>query len=175
MKHYFVIDVESIGLHGEAYAVAGAVFDESGAEKKSFCLAVDDDKAQGSDSDRAWVIENIPGILITHQSLEGMRRQFWRIWETVKVEYPGIQMAGECVWPVETGFLSACVKDDVAAYAFHGPYPLMEISSVMQAAGMDPMATYDRWPDELPKHNPLADVRQSARLLFEALARIQSI
>ena len=41
----------------------------------------------------------------------------------------------------------------------------------MLCAGMDPMATYDRLPAELPRHDPLADARQSARLLVEALRR----
>jgi hypothetical protein len=53
-----------------------------------------------------------------------------------------------------------------------GPYPLHEIASFMTAAGMDPMATYARLPDELPKHHPLADARQSARLLWLAVSRI---
>jgi hypothetical protein len=42
----------------------------------------------------------------------------------------------------------------------------------MLSAGMNPLATYDRTPSELPRHNPLADARQSARLLSEALARM---
>jgi hypothetical protein len=39
----------------------------------------------------------------------------------------------------------------------------------MMAAGQDPMKNHERRGDELPKHNPLADARQSARLLLEAI------
>jgi hypothetical protein len=42
----------------------------------------------------------------------------------------------------------------------------------MVAAGMDPMATYDRLPTE-PQHDPLGDARQSARLLMQALGRLR--
>ena len=51
----------------------------------------------------------------------------------------------------------------VALSRFH------EIASFMQAADMDPMATYEREESEKPAHEPLADARQSARLLATAL------
>mgnify|MGYP003529634433 CR=1 len=73
----------------------------------------------------------------------------------------------ECGWPVEASFLSACIRDD-AFRNWDGPYPMREIASIMLAAGMDPMATYEREESEKPAHEPLADARQSARLLATA-------
>jgi hypothetical protein len=80
--------------------------------------------------------------------------------------------AADCAWPVEARFLARCVNDKPREREWQGPYPLMEIASYLEAAGMDPMKEYDRLPSELPKHNPLCDARQSARMLSMALARI---
>jgi hypothetical protein len=56
-----------------------------------------------------------------------------------------------------------------------GPYPLVDVASVRLAAGLDPLGAYDRTAGELPVHNPLADARQSARLLLEALKSCRQV
>ena len=167
MKSFFVIDVESIGLHGEGFAVAGGVYLENGAAQWEFCFSCPLIEAEGDDSDREWVKENIPVIAVTHRSPKSMRDAFWGLWEKAKSE--GASMAAECLWPVEAGFVARCIYDDIENRKWLGPYPFLEISSVMTAAGMDPMAVYGRTEAEKPKHDPLADARQSARLLSIAL------
>lgn len=171
MKYVLVIDVESIGLYGEPFAVAGTVIDaeEGRFMEDSFRFACDPDNAQGWMDDRAWVAANIPPIQINSPSSWHVERSFWFTWLELQKRYPGIVMAAECGWPVEASFLLRCIGRQEETRKDAAPYPLHEIASFMQAAGMDPMATYDRRPDELPKHCPLADARQSARLLLEAL------
>jgi hypothetical protein len=75
-----------------------------------------------------------------------------------------------CAWPVEARFLAACVDDNPMTHEWSGPYPLHDLASVLMAAGRDPLAKNERLPGELPEHDPLADARQSARLLLAALA-----
>jgi hypothetical protein len=53
--HYFVLDVESIGLHGEGYAAAYAVFDLQRRELEAHTFACDPSNAVGDANDRAWV------------------------------------------------------------------------------------------------------------------------
>lgn len=171
MKSFFVFDVESVGLHGEGFSVAGGVYLENGSPQWEFCYACPREKAEGLSSDRAWIDVNVPALEITHISTLNMRLDFWQTWEKAKLE--GAEMAAECLWPVEARFISDCVRDDAQRLPT-APYPFHEISSVMLAAGMNPMGTYDRTPSELPKHNPLADARQSARLLAQALERIET-
>jgi len=173
MKSFFVFDVESIGLHGGAFAVAGGVYDESGKALREFCYSCPRNACTGTISDMEWVNENIPEIEVTHPNSASIRHDFWGQWNAAR--QGGAQMWVECGWPVEARFLSECVDDDgERIWVYPGPYPLHEIASVMIAAGMDPMATYDRIPSELPKHNPLADARQSARLLAEAFSTLKS-
>lgn len=171
-KYFFVFDVESIGLHGEGFAVAGGVYLASGAAQSEFAMACPPDEASGAASDREWVKANVPVLEITHQIPRLVRDAFWTEWMNAKQRYPGIVMAAECLWPVEANFVAQCVRDNPDERTWEGPYPFQEIASFLSAAEMDPMATYERNPSELPAHNPLADSRQSARLLSGALAKI---
>jgi len=172
MKAFFVFDVESVGLFGDAFAVAGGVYLANGAAQSEFRFACDLRQCAGPYEDRKWVEANVPVLPVTCASPEVMRTAFWSAWDNAQARFPGIVMAAECAWPVEAGFLISCVKDDPFSRKFKGPYPLHEIASFMAAAGMDPMNTFERRPSELPVHDPLADARQSARLLSEALAKI---
>jgi len=171
-KTFFVFDVESVGLHGEAFAVGGGIYHDGVPWESEFCYACPISEAIGSDSDREWVKLNIPVLDVTHPTPRRLREAFWMEWLKAKENHPGIIMAAECGWPVEARFLSACVDDSRESRNWTGPYPLMEIASYMDAAGMDVMNEYDRTLAE-PKHNPLGDARCSARLLFEALNKLK--
>ena len=168
---FFIFDVESIGLHGEGFAVAGGVYID-GAAQHEFCYCCPTEQAAGTDEDREWVSKNVPVMEVTHRSTWSLREEFWWRWDEAKKKYPGIQVAAECLWPVEAAFFAHCVNHSFKVRNFEGPYPFHEIASFMLAAGMDPMATYERTPSESPAHNPLADARQSARLLAEAIRKV---
>lgn len=164
---YFVIDVESIGLHGEPFAVGWVVVDKSGAELECGVSAISPQQAIGEDKNRGWVTKNVPFITPTHPHLKAMLADFWQVWKRLKQD--GALMFAECAWPVETRFLSMCVAEGMPETEWQGPYPLHDIASVMLAKGMDPMASYPRTEAENPAHHPTSDARQSARLLIEAL------
>ena len=171
---FFVFDVECIGIHGECFAVAGGVYIE-GAAQHEFRFCCPAEEAEGTDDDRAWVKANIPAMKITNRFPADVRDAFWAEWVKAKRQYPTITMAGECLWPMEAGFVSQCVSDDKGARNWGGPYPFHEIASIMLSAGMDPMKEYERKPSEFPAHDPLADARLSARLLATALRRLAVI
>lgn len=172
-KSFFVFDVESVGLHGEGFAVAGGVYLDNGAGQWEFRFACPIDEAEGDHEGRAWVKTNVPTLEVTHRVPVGIRDAFWAEWKKAKAQYPDIVMAAECGWPVEARFLCACIDDMPEERRWEGPYPLHEIASYMAAAGMDPMAKYERTPSETPAHDPLTDARLSARLLSEAIGKIK--
>lgn len=165
----FVFDVESIGLHGQHFAVAGGVFID-GIPVREFHYACYSNSAVGLPCDRKWVTKNIPDFEVNCDSPEEVARFFTFFLADMRGKYPDLQIAAECAYPVETRFLAYCLDSD-SGLPFT-IYPLHEIASFMAAAGMDPMATYDRLPNELPKHDPRADACQSARLLHEALVKL---
>lgn len=168
-KLFMVFDVESVGLHGEGYAVGIVTIDGTGVIGSPTRFACNPDAARGPDGGREWLRNNAPPLNATHQTPSQVREAFWRTWRYWKGE--GALLVADCGWPVEARFLAACVEDDPSAREWEGPYPMHELATFMVAAGMDPMAKYPREPDELPIHDPLADARQSARLLRNALAR----
>lgn len=167
-RRYMVFDVESIGLHGGAFAVGWVVIDGDGAELDCGMLACSPDMAIGADSDRAWVAANCPALPVNCASAAQLRATFWREWLREKAN--GAVLVADCAWPVEARFLSACVDQDADGRRWEGPYPLHDVASVRLAAGLDPLATVDRLPNEEPKHHPTTDARQSARLFVEAIA-----
>jgi hypothetical protein len=167
-----VIDVESIGLHGEPFAVAGAVF-IGDVEKESFCIAIPRDIANGKIEDREWVNANVPHLECqTFTTLRALCTEFGYRLELLHRTYPNLIVAAECGYPVEANFLEWCGIDSVSP--FNAPYPLHDIASFMLLAGMDPLVTYPRRPNEEPKHHPLCDVRQSARLMYEAINAVEN-
>jgi hypothetical protein len=165
---WMVFDCESVGLHGESFAVGYVVVDRTGKRLMEHIYACPPDAAKGDDEGRAWISENLPKFRADCPDPTLVRVRFWLDWMVWKER--GALLIADCAWPVEARFLAACVDDfpNDPDRPWQGPYPLHELASFMVAAGMDPHATYDRLPDE-PQHDPLGDARQSARLLIQAL------
>lgn len=170
MRSFFIFDVESVGLHGESFAVASGVYLENGSAQWEFCMSCPSRECEGDEEGRKWIASNVPKLIVTHRGPTAMRMEFWSYWMKAKSE--GAIMAAECLWPVEAGFLIRCIHDDIENRRWSGPYPIHEIASFMLSAGMDPMATYERNSSELTAHHPLMDTRLSARLLAQALAKV---
>ena len=166
-KLYMVFDVESVGLHGEGFAVGYVVVSNAGHELAYARIACPPDAARGSHSSRGWIAANCPPIPADVVTPKAVRDSFWAAWQRWKAS--GAVLVADCAWPVEARFLAACVDDDPAARTWLGPYPLHDVATARLAAGFDPLATVERLPNELPQHDPLADARQSARLWLEAL------
>ena len=181
MSYGFIIDVESVGLQGQGFAVAYVVQDVDRNEVASAIYSAPSELARGDQGDREWVREHVEPHLPkvpTHSSLIAMRTAFWEDWLYWREK--GAEMWADCLWPVEARFLNACVDDYYSlpnsnikrSRKDKGPYPFHEIATVMTMVGWDATANYPRLPNELPKHNPLADARQSARLLYEATLQL---
>lgn len=164
-----MIDVESVGLHGPGFAVGFCLADYSGYVTNEGIYAVKPDSLSVDDVEGLrWVQQNV-NIEQKHYncwSLEEVRLKFWQFWEQC---WDRCTMFADVTWPVESNFLSACIADDWPRRRWNGPYPLLDVASFLYASGRDGMGTFDRRPDELPTHNPLADARQSLQLLIESL------
>ena len=164
---FMVFDVESIGLHGEGFAVAWVVVSRDGERLGEGCLACDPAQCAGTDESRLWVGENVPPLEVTSPTRQHLRNTFWHEWRRWADQ--GAVLVADCAWPVEANFLSACVALNHAEREWQGPYPLHDLASVLLALGADALAVTERQPDELPAHHPLMDARQSARQLAARL------
>lgn len=167
---WMVFDVEAVGLHGPAFAVGWVVVDRAGVEREASELWTPPKKLLAADDDQAWVAANVThneSAILCSDPAE-VRARFWDRWMYWKER--GALLAADVPWPVESSFLSECVGDVYSERIWAGPYPLLDVASVRYAIGLDPLAAEPRHADELPAHCALADARQSARLLLEALA-----
>lgn len=162
-------DVESCGLHGEGFAV-GYVVIWRGEEVESGCFASPLNMASGHPSDREWVKRNLPEIPSKLPDPFMVREHFWEKWLFWRDN--GAILAADCGWPVEARFLSLCIDDLQENRKWDGPYPLIEISTILLAAGIDPLGKFDRLKSELPEHDPVCDARQSARIMIEAIKKL---
>ena len=168
MSLFMCFDVESVGLHGEGYAVGWVVF-RDGKEVDAGYAGCDSEMAGGTPADRDWINKHVDPHLPKHTCSKPVvvREIFWREWMRWKEE--GAYLVADCCWPVEARFLVACIEDGNGDRNWDGPYPLHDVASARLVAGLDPLATVDRLPNEMPKHHPTADARQSGRLWLEVV------
>jgi len=177
VMYVFSFDVESMGLHGIGFAVGWAVFEVTHSavgehnvkEVDSGYLGFDHKLLEYRTNEETlkWLNEHVFPVLPEPNclTLTDVRRKFWD--ELQKWEAEGAIIIADCGWPVETNFMSQCMTLS-GVPPFDGPYPLHDVATMLLAAGMDPLGEYGRLENELPKHNPTADARQSARMWFEA-------
>ncbi len=164
---YFVFDVESVGLHGEGFAVGVVVVDEEGKEVLATRLACEPAFARGDKEGALWVQENLPNLPCDYTCPRDVRDSFWSLWWDYRNK--GALMVSDCGWPVEANFLRECIADDPDNRKWEGPYPLHDLCTALLLTGRDPLGNYERLPSELPMHDPLADARQSARIWLDCL------
>ena len=91
---YMVLDVESIGLHGEAFAWAYVVVDDRGHRLDEHWAACHPGVARGDKDDRRWVADNIPRFESACESPTSLRGAFWLAWSRWKEE--GVALVADC-------------------------------------------------------------------------------
>lgn len=168
---HLLFDCESLGLYGDVFAVGWVVVDDAtGLTVEEGREAAPSRTAYAhAEADRRWVREHVPELPFTAATLPALRDAFWGVWERYRGR--GVLLWADGGYPVEAGFLTQCVETAPSKRARLGPYPLHELATLRLAVGLDPTGTEPRLASELPAHDPLADARQSARLLLEALGR----
>lgn len=168
-EYIFSLDTERIGLYGEDFAVGVSVLNREGKEVDNLFLYTYHNLVSGCKENREWVEENVIPTLgkINCSSDLDLRNKFWDFYMDCKKKYPNMIIVADCGVPCEAGFFAACVKDDIQNRQWDAPYPLHELGTLLLVRGKDPQANYERLPNELPKHNPLCDARQSGRLWIE--------
>lgn len=176
--YVFSFDVESMGLHGIGFAVGwvvltvddGELVEEVGVGYLGFDPEVLKPRV---DADTvSWLEKNVLPVLEYYNcaTLTDMHAAFWgelQLWKK-----RGALIVADCSWPVEANFLSRCMSLSKVE-PFDGPHPLHEVATMLLAAGMDPLGEYERFENELPKHHPTADARQSARMFVTAMQKVK--
>jgi inhibitor of KinA sporulation pathway (predicted exonuclease) len=157
-----VFDVESTSLYGQAFAVGAIVLDSEGREIDSFQLIDEWAKTDVNE----WVRDNVlPHLTDLPRCYGGLdfREQFYEFYCKHK---DTADIWGDCIFPVEAHFLHAVACSDLKNREFAMPYPLKDISTIIDI-DIDRAAASGFVG--LRKHHPLDDARASARVLFNHL------
>jgi len=158
----FSFDAETNGLWGDAFAISAAVY-EDGKMTASFTAYLGSDGVTD-----CWVRENVlpklAGLENTHSSYEAMLADFAEFYMANKADADVIAHMGV---PVEAKML---LDMHARSYIgdFDGPYPFIDVASVLKAKGFDPTSVdvynkefdlMDACPEAegLATHHPLYD------------------
>jgi len=169
-RYLFVLDVESVGLYGQAFAYGCIVVDVNDWSIREERLVVTDPvlSRPGGLDDIHWVVNTIPRMVATHDTRQEMFADFVELWdfwrgeEQAEDEKNEIWVVADCPYPVEAHFFDELrrVTDPPIQV-----YPLLDVASMLFLIGKDPIGTYKRMQTELPRHNPLMDARMTVRQL----------
>lgn len=149
MKNIFVFDVESTSLYGSGFAVGAIVADQSGTILEKFEMLSLEGKDKAGDWVKGNVIPSLGDMPTCETDLE-LRSAFYGFYMKHKETS---EVWSDCNFPVETNFLTAVVNDDIQTRQWNMPYPLKDISTLVDI-NIDRTGTY---PGELRKHNPTDD------------------
>ena len=165
-------DVESNGLHGAAFAVAGLLMSQ---DRKIITQFVGRCPIEGPVD--AWVSENVLGpmepISNTAPDARTMRNAFWNWYVAAKAQANIIVAANP--YPVEARFLIDCQNDDMASRNFDHPFPYLDLSSMLYTLGYKTAVERRAFVKKAVRdftgesHNPLWDAKATALAALEAV------
>jgi hypothetical protein len=169
LDRFISIDAETNGLAGRAFAVAMTLSDHTGElDHVVYRCPI------GEDVDN-WVAKNvlpqIEDVEVNCNDYDGMLHNLR------EARFPwaedGTTTIGHVIWPVEARLLLDMYPGE---NIWSGPYPLVDVASVLLARGHNPLSVDDYLaehgipaPDGSP-HHPLYDARAAERCLRYLLA-----
>jgi len=159
-ENIMMFDVEATSLHGPGFAVGAIVVNKTtGKLMDTFQLM----SARGSGEVNSWGWENVVPVLMDMPKCEYRQELRQRFFEFYRRWAPVCDIWGDCIFPVETNFLSEITEDDTIEREFLMPYPLYDLANFIDV-------NLDRNDEcglkNLRKHHPLDDCIASVVLLL---------
>ena len=160
---YMFVDAETDGLYGRILSIAALVCDSKGNEIETFdhyCSVTEED------IEDPWVKEHVYPILktgIEEKDEHSLLCSFWNFYK----KQSDCAIIGDVTYPVECRVFEKCVRMDLPGRAFEGPFPLMDLSSMLYAKGYDPLTErYDLVADKIMfnQHSAIDDVRMAKEI-----------
>ena len=163
-KGYIFLDVETVGFTGEPFAVGYITTNIKGDIINEVCYYYEPDLTDADEETKDWItkncLENLRNKTIKYTLLLESKREFISLTKvSLTFLLENYWIVADCPYPCEARLLNLCEL-------YTEPYPIIDLSSMLLFNGFNPLGTYERKEDELPKHNPLADARQTRRLFF---------
>lgn len=179
MNHYFVLQAQTIGLWGEAFAAACVVVNEDMQMKEAHYLSCLSEAANGLAEDREWVEKTVLRHLPKNTECRDphdLSERVWQIWIRCKQQYPHLYCSSYIGFPIAMNLLARAITHKIEEREDQAPYPLLEIDTafLLTNYAISPR-THPRFDQEEPAYNPLCDAKYYARLFMLARKRIQEV
>ena len=165
-------DLETNGLHGQAFAVGAVIVDGQGDILDQFTGRTD---IAGSVD--PWVKENVLPVIedmpINCKSYNELKEGFWNWY--IEAEAKSDYVLVNNGYPVEYRFLLDCQEADIERRYWQHPFPILDLLSLLIQIGEEPHGNdnefirefFEKYP---PKpHNPLWDATMAVLAAFKAL------
>lgn len=163
-------DIESNGLHGEAFAVGAVLVNSHGKIEEQFTGRC---KIEG-DVD-AWVKVNvipyIDDIEESYSDSRELREGFWKWYLRVEPKADYVLVSNG--YPVEYKFLLKCQEENLEERYWQHPFPILDLMSLMIQAEPNSAKRNQIVKDVIERgkysrHHPLHDAIVSAQAAFES-------
>lgn len=155
-------DLETNGLHGQAFAVGAVLMSHDKTVHKTFSA-----RCPIVGTVDQWVHQNvlpaIENMSITHDNYDELREAFWAWY--LETEPMADYVLVNNGYPVEYRFLLECQEADLEARYWQHPFPILDLSSLLVQVGQK--ATNISKSD-YNLHNPLDDAKIAALMAFSA-------
>ncbi len=161
-ENILVFDVESTSLFGSGFAFGVVVYNRGGSEVDRLELK----SKEGQELANDWVKQNVIPHLEDMPSCETDRELRDAFYNFYMKHKETAEIWSDCNFPVETNFLNDVVKDDIEGRQWNMPYPLKDISTVVD---ININRTEECGIVGLRKHNPLDDAKASAYFLLKTI------
>lgn len=163
-------DLETNGLHGEAFAAGAVLVDVQGKILDQFTGRT---KITGPVD--SWVERNVlPAIKdmpITHKTYKDLREDFWRWFVPAETASDYVLVSNG--YPVEYRFLLKCQEENLEERYWQHPFPILDLFSLLIQAGDEP-STKNKLLKKVMQshsftpHDPLDDAKATALAAFHA-------
>lgn len=159
------LDAETDGLYGPFISIAAKVLDKkSGTIEDSLYIGIAKDVLQVADE---WTKENVLPYLGDYKEFKAQEELLEYFWAFYVQKREETEIVGDTIFPVEDRLFASCVQMDVKNRMFLAPYPLLDLSSMLYAKGIDPMIEREKLVDhciEGTKHNAMYDIELSIEI-----------
>ena len=164
-KIILMVDVESDGLHGDAFAV-GAVLAKLSPEGVEV-IDTFGGMAELDAVSNEWVRANVlPALesspLQLYPNRKAMRDSFWSFYK--KAKEAGAEVWGDCIWPVESNFFHRLIADGEGSRDWDGPYPFHDLATLLPVD-----VSRAEFSGVVYDHNPVNDALASVHCLQKVL------
>ena len=165
-------DLETNGLHGNAFAIGAVLMDAKGHMLEKFTGRCDI-SGEIDEWVKINVLPAISDLNINYDSAKDLREAFWEwyLQTEPKADYVVVSNG----YPVEYRFLLQCQEENLAERYWQHPFPILDLTSLLLASGHDPSgksSLINRIVREggYKRHHPLHDAKIAILAAFEALS-----